>query len=421
MQLKKRATTSRIRGDTLVEVLFATATAGLLIVITLVLMNRNLAQIQMSVETTFVRQAIDSQAEVLRYMRDQYMNDRSAELNASNKPTPSKLWKDLVDSSRPANHVQSAATNFGTCQPDATGTVNPPASGKAFFINNSTSGNAEGDAADIQALDATNADNLLNSTLAQSDTYARPGHGLWVEAVSPVFTSSQTDRYVDFHIRACWDPPFSAAKATLGTIVRLYYVIPGAPLPPAFLSLCSNGVDDDGDGAADFPADPGCSSGSDNSETNAPLPPPPPPPPPFSWQVNGSDFATCTPPGPGDGHDGCFTNEAPATYAWRNFTATYNTSGIRSGLATIEIEYSQYADPLPSGYPAYDVTVTPSGSSPTTYSLPTGPPGVLKTYTSTINIGVDNPATLSLAWTNNIGNGGGDANLKIHRITVRRP
>jgi hypothetical protein len=39
---------------------------------------------------------------------------------------------------------------------------------------------------------------------------------------------------------------------------------PPAPPPPA----CSNGRDDDGDGRIDYPADPGCSSPSDNNETD---------------------------------------------------------------------------------------------------------------------------------------------------------
>jgi hypothetical protein len=46
-----------------------------------------------------------------------------------------------------------------------------------------------------------------------------------------------------------------------------------APPPPA--PVCTDSTDNDGDGPADFPADPGCSSGTDNDETNAPPPPPP--------------------------------------------------------------------------------------------------------------------------------------------------
>ena len=37
---------------------------------------------------------------------------------------------------------------------------------------------------------------------------------------------------------------------------------------------CENGVDDDGDGKVDWPADPGCTDGADNDEYNSPPPPP---------------------------------------------------------------------------------------------------------------------------------------------------
>jgi hypothetical protein len=48
------------------------------------------------------------------------------------------------------------------------------------------------------------------------------------------------------------------------------------------LPQCENGLDDDRDGLIDWPADPGCFDGPDNDEYNSPPPPPPPPagPPP---------------------------------------------------------------------------------------------------------------------------------------------
>jgi uncharacterized protein YkwD len=50
-----------------------------------------------------------------------------------------------------------------------------------------------------------------------------------------------------------------------------------APPPPTPSYACSNGRDDDGDGRFDYPADPGCTSTTDNDEYNAPAPPPPAP------------------------------------------------------------------------------------------------------------------------------------------------
>ena len=47
------------------------------------------------------------------------------------------------------------------------------------------------------------------------------------------------------------------------------------PPPPPTTYACSNGIDDDGDGKTDYPADPGCTSTTDTNEYNAPPPPPP--------------------------------------------------------------------------------------------------------------------------------------------------
>ena len=217
MLTKRKPYVTKSRGDTLVEVLFATATASLIIVITLVVMNRNLAQIQLGVETTFVRQAIDSQAEVLRYLRDQYMENRSGTSG------PPQQWKNLISTSG-TGYAQPAATDFGTCQPE-NGTLTAPAAGRAFYLNNSSNGlssnKAETDAANIQLIDPRK---ITNTSV--SETYARPGQGLWIESVNRTDFGIKKERFVDFHIRACWEPPFNAPTATLGTIVRLYYEAP---------------------------------------------------------------------------------------------------------------------------------------------------------------------------------------------------
>ncbi len=50
-----------------------------------------------------------------------------------------------------------------------------------------------------------------------------------------------------------------------------------APTLEVIVTQCSDGADNDSDGKIDYPTDPGCSSFSDNDETD-PAPPPPPPP-----------------------------------------------------------------------------------------------------------------------------------------------
>ena len=49
---------------------------------------------------------------------------------------------------------------------------------------------------------------------------------------------------------------------------------PAAPPPPP-KAQCEDGVDNDGDGKIDYPADPGCTAATDNDETNVVTPPPP--------------------------------------------------------------------------------------------------------------------------------------------------
>lgn len=185
-------------GDTIVEVMFSTAVASLVIVIALSLMNRSFAQIQMAVETTFVRQSIDAQAETIRYARDAYLLDPTVTTGAP------KVWRDIITS----NITPGEPTPFGECTP----------SGSPFFIARSATANpnkAEDDAVDIGAL-------RLGTTYIPAKTFARSGEGIWIEAVKGGIIGGP--QFIDFHIRACWEPPFSGPQnATLGTIVRQYY------------------------------------------------------------------------------------------------------------------------------------------------------------------------------------------------------
>lgn len=179
------------RGDTLTEVMFATAVAALVIVLALAAMNRSFSYTQMALENTLVRQSMDMQAEMLRFARDQYKEN----------PTGSdgKLWRDVVA------QAKSSASSFGTCyNKDPDQALGMP--DNSFYIT------IAGDDLDVQS-DA--------SDFIRPETSADIGQGLWVEAVNG--SERQGVTYLDLHIRACWEPPYSGPYATLGTIVRLYY------------------------------------------------------------------------------------------------------------------------------------------------------------------------------------------------------
>lgn len=176
---------NRQRGDTLTEVMFATAIAALVIIMGVSVMNRGLAQTQLAVETTFVRQAIDREAEIIRYARDKYRENPGAGAGGA------KVWRDIIALSK------TNASSFGTCStsiPDQ------------FFVSDNDLNNLS-----------------VNTNVQSANTFATIGEGLWVEAVAGNNAGLGTIKYIDFHIRACWEPPFQGPDSTLGTIVRLYY------------------------------------------------------------------------------------------------------------------------------------------------------------------------------------------------------
>jgi hypothetical protein len=67
---------------------------------------------------------------------------------------------------------------------------------------------------------------------------------------------------------------------------------PSGPPPPPPPAACADGLDNDGDGLIDYPADPGCTGAADTDETD----PPPPPPPGTIPSVRASSHATANGP-----------------------------------------------------------------------------------------------------------------------------
>ena len=173
------------RGDTLIEVIVATAVLAMIIVLSIGIMNRGTAQAQRAVEGTFVRQEIDSQTELLRYARDSYV-DKSSD-------TATKLWNDIR--AKRSGNVMSFTdlASLGECK--------PPSGQNAFYLV--TNG---GEVA------------LGANAFTAPQTYATAGNGVWIEATS----ASANANYLDFYIYACWSAITSGPNSTTGTIVRVY-------------------------------------------------------------------------------------------------------------------------------------------------------------------------------------------------------
>lgn len=192
------------RGDTLVEVLFATAVFSFVAIGALLIMNQGSSTAQRALEITLVRQEIDAQAEALRFLNTSYI---SAYQSGGSYSNYAATWQDID-----TNYTVASATTFGGNISSCPTTL--PA--KSFILNarQATMGPA------VQPTAQTFSQVDYNAPISAS--------GIWIEAVrvpaigASVGNYQDNAAYIDFHIRACWDSPGQAVPVTLGTIVRLY-------------------------------------------------------------------------------------------------------------------------------------------------------------------------------------------------------
>lgn len=176
---------SRQQGDTLVEVLMSIVVLGVVIVGAVTLMTRGLQAAQTALEHSETRQEVNSQLEILKYLRDQYAIDPAS--------SDGTVWTNVVTDSN------TNAFDYNGC------TVTGAKAGTAFYLDKS-SGTVQ-----KKAFDATQV----------PSTYATAGKGLWIEGRQS--EAGMTPAYVDFIIRACWMASGAAgAQQQTVTAQRLY-------------------------------------------------------------------------------------------------------------------------------------------------------------------------------------------------------
>ncbi len=184
------------RGDTLVEVVVASAVFALLVVSTLVLMNRSINIAQVSLEITLVRQQISSQAELLRFVRS---NDRD-------------VWQDLK------SYAHSGSAPASIEKVIASGCDSAPAG--SFFMAPviGSGGNKK-----IVSLEANSSRYSAPETYSIVDLDESRTYGIWIQPTKSEKKSASSSDSYDFHIKACWYGPGSSdIPMTESTIVRLY-------------------------------------------------------------------------------------------------------------------------------------------------------------------------------------------------------
>lgn len=160
---------------------------SIVIVGAITLMSRGLKASQIAMEHTQVRMEINSQMEMLRYLRDSYISDPGS--------TAAQRWGALFTGS--PLYSSAIASSYAETGCGVT-------SGKNGFYLTQVGSNVN--------------INTFNPA-TQPATYAKPGQGLWIEMTR---SSGISPAYVDIMVKACWSGIGDATDQRSVTALRLY-------------------------------------------------------------------------------------------------------------------------------------------------------------------------------------------------------
>ncbi|MFZ1317638.1 MAG: type II secretion system protein [Candidatus Saccharimonas aalborgensis] len=192
------------RGDTIIEVMFSFVVFSLVIVGAFTLMNQGIASAQRSLEITLVREQIDAQIDMARYVQKY---ERTT-------------WENLIKPA-PTGKLVSSVPEFGT---DLTCPVSASLSNAFFFGRTS-------DAKTVTLYSVGAASYGLAPTYGLVDYLATTpkSYGIWLMIVPAETKSggpadSATNKAYDLHVRSCWNSVGSNQPMTIGTVTRFYDV-----------------------------------------------------------------------------------------------------------------------------------------------------------------------------------------------------
>jgi len=208
------------RGDTIIEVLFATAVFSMVAVGGWAVMSRGASTARRSLEVTLVGQQISAEADALRYIHHAHIASYDGPGGSASLASE---W----------NKVRGAVPNHPVSNFAISGSSCPAITSRGFILNARTAKYHGQGAATINSMSSSIPDLPPYSQIVyegdegDDDLSQPPGtviksvNGIWIEAVASPPSGSSAG-YIDFHIRACWNSPGGGPPSTLATIVRLY-------------------------------------------------------------------------------------------------------------------------------------------------------------------------------------------------------
>ena len=222
------------RGDTLIEVMLAVGIFSMVAVAVVAVMSGGTSSAQTALETTLTREAIDAQAEALRFIQSSYIAEKD---NVSGEYA--NLWQAItsnaLDIKDKSEDYQKSITQFS---PDDCSNLYSGDNLKnqhAFIINTRVLG-SDPSAAFITA---TNGSFISASTYPRL-VYVDEGNlasesfspslssveGIYIVAVkdpgSTTIAGTNKSAYYDFYIRTCWYGTGDKTPSTISTVMRLY-------------------------------------------------------------------------------------------------------------------------------------------------------------------------------------------------------
>lgn len=240
---------SRLKsGDTLIEVTLAVGIFSMVAVAVVSVINSNLSNAQVDLETTVAREQIDAQAEALRFIQNAHITN----MNNDKTSVYDTLWNNYITKNAVTQSTFSSKYNPTpkTCSEIYDGRLT---SLKAFVLNINKMGS--GNASDIY-VSADTSISKNGPTFSAAATYPRLVYGnetteedintglsnqdvgtklyrvegLYVVAVkdnntTQIIDGSSTSKksaFYDFYITSCWYGPGSDTPSTISTVVRLY-------------------------------------------------------------------------------------------------------------------------------------------------------------------------------------------------------
>lgn len=261
------------KGDTLIEVTFAIGVFSLISVLSLQIMDKDLAAIQGAMELEMARNEIDAQAEAIRFIHNAYLsesklapNNRAyqglwyrisrdhsvtiegtttgtvnlpTEISKYSNATKCSAFYDKDNSDNPIHNIYKDHAfvintrklnpndiNFTIIRADDEYVgqkkfIEAPVYPRLVFSNAAGQTNDDGAISENTAGGATGGTATMQNA-AVFDTVEK-AEGIWIIASRDVTKGvDKTPEFIDYHIRTCWFAPGHETPSILSTTIRLY-------------------------------------------------------------------------------------------------------------------------------------------------------------------------------------------------------